>query len=98
MNGSTRPRASVYFVPRSRASSRSVRNTQRVAFRDLVAVLVEEVDVVDLLERAAGERVLCSIRSFRCACVVMTSLRSTGLCQVQSAPAHMAWTPDRPPQ
>ena len=28
---------------------------------------------------------------------MIVSLRSTGLCQVQSAPAHIACTPDRPP-
>jgi hypothetical protein len=43
------------LVPRSRASSRSVRKHPAVGFGDHVAVLVEEVDVVDLLEAAAGE-------------------------------------------
>jgi hypothetical protein len=53
-------------------------------------VLVEEIDVIDLLERAAGEAGLVLDQILQIACVEMASPRSTGLYQVQSAPAHMA--------
>ena len=46
---------SLYLVPCSRAWSRSVRKHQLSALGDQVAVLVEEVDMVDLLDGAAGE-------------------------------------------
>ena len=67
-----------------------------VGLGDLVALLVEEVDVIDLLDRPTGEARLCSIRSFSYASVEITSLRRTGLCQFQSAPDHIAWTPGKP--
>ena len=47
--------ASLYLVPCSRASSRSVRKHQLSASATRSPILVEEIDMVDLLDRAAGE-------------------------------------------
>ena len=49
------PSRSLYLVPFSRAWSRSVRKHQLSASATQLAVLVEEIDVIDLLHGAAGE-------------------------------------------
>ena len=68
-----------------------------VGVGDLVALLVEEIDVIDLLDRAAGEPglVLDQVLELGLGRDLVVAL--TGLCQFQSAPDHIAWTPGRPP-